>query len=248
MDNQRGYARIITVIYFLAIILTVAIIFLIGLQFTRPSHLWISLFALFIAESAVYGLNMHRNSSQSHPDGLISGYMAYATVAGIYLIAVVAAIALSLIIVISTFSYALIHIILLSAGGIISGLIAMFSRNVIEQEHKMPEQVIWVKHMGLTLLGIKQDLESWKHPESEQLKKGLEELEEKVRFSDPVSIPPLAAAEQQLLGLARNLANGVRNLAHASDVAVEVERIHAQMRDMASQMTIRNQQLLLHKS
>lgn len=249
MDQRRDtYARLITLIYALAVILTLAVVFFIGLQFTGPVHLWISLAALLIAETAVYGLNLYHIGNRNRPDGIVSGYLAYMTIAGLYLLAAAIAIVISLIFPLSAARYGLIHVILLAAAGILAGFVAIFSRNASDQEQEMKEQVWWVQQMGIALLGIKQDLETWNHQEKERIKKGIEDLEEKVRYSDPVSQPEVASTEMYLLDQARSLASGVRGLANAPDAAAEAERIGAQIRDMANQIAVRNRQLLQAKS
>lgn len=248
MDNQRGYARSLTVVYISAVVLTIAVILLADLPFLNPEQAWITLGVLILAEFVLYSLILHYIAQQSRSNKLMSGFMAYASIAGLYFLAVVIAIVVTLAFGLSTSKYILIHVILLAAAAILSGGVMLFSRNVSEQEREIEEQAGWINQMMLHLREIKQDLESWNHPVKDLLKKGLEDLEEKVRYSDPVTHPGLAAAERELLDLIRQLAGRVRGLAQLPDAAEEAEGIGSQIRETSSKLAKRNQWLLQNKS
>lgn len=250
MNPIWNNARIIITAYVLAIVLTTALLFLIGLPFMGLGQLWISFVALAVGETALFGLVMYRYgyTDRKRPDIMLTGFLPYIAITIVYLITVTVLILLAIMTAISVFSYLLLHIILLAAIGIASGFIALFARYVRNQEQDAQAQ--WVKLMRIIMVEIKQYLALWNGSEKDQLKSAFDELEEQVRYSDPVSIPDLAPMELDLLEQARQLAASVRNLTHTSDDAAEATAagLVAQIREMTSRVTLRNEQLLQAKS
>lgn len=250
MNQKWSNAKIILLMYVLAIVLSAMLLFLIGLPFMGPGQLWISFLALVIGETAIFGLLMQRYgyADRKRPDVMLTGFLAHIAVAVVYLIAVVILILLALMTAISVVSYLLLHIVLLMVAGIASGFIVLFARYVRKQEQD--EKAQWVKLMKIIMVEINQYLALWNGSDKEQLKTVFEELEEKVRYSDPVSTPELAPMEWDLLEQARQLAASVRSLTQTSDAAAAstASGIAAQMREMTSRLTLRNEQLLQAKS
>lgn len=250
MNHKWSNARIIMFAYVLAIIITAALLFLIGLPFMGPGQLWISFVAVIVAETALFGLVMYRYgyTDRKRPDIMLTGFLAHAAIAVAYLIAVVILILLAMMTAISVVSYLLLHIILLAVAAIASGVIVLFARYVRKQEQDAQAQ--WVKLMKIIMVEINQYLSLWDGSEKEQLKSAFDELEERVRYSDPISMPDLAPMEWDLLEQARQLAVSVRSLTNTSDdeTMATATGIAAQMRDMTSRITLRNEQLLQAKS
>ncbi|BBI36754.1 hypothetical protein [Cohnella abietis] len=248
MDKQRDYARIVTFIYVLALLVTLAVVFLIGLPFARTSHTWISLGTLILAETFIYGIVVHYLSNGNRASRLIPGYLALGTIAGLYFIAVVIFIVVfSLAADVSTYSYSLLHVIALGVMGIAAGLVALYYRNAESDDEKIISQVQWVSAMRSELLSIKQQLEGCKHEAEYGLVKKIAELDEKVRFSDPASHPSLVMTEQNLLQQARQLASEVSTFVKASDKDSEAqasEKLRDQIRDIRNVISTRNQQLI----
>ncbi len=249
MDKQREYARIATFIYILTI--TLAVVLLIGLPFARPSHAWISLGALLLAETAIYGLILHYLSNNNNLNGLIPGYLAFSAIAGIYLIVVIVFIVIfSLALDITTLSYGLLQFIALALAAIMASLAAIYFRHAEQQDDNSESLVQWVTEMRSTLLAIKQELEDWKHEERGALARGIEALDEKVRCSDPASHPSIALSEESLLYQVRQLGTEISGLVKAVETDEDVERsekserLGRQIREMTYLVTSRNQQLI----
>lgn len=246
MNGFRSDVRIMTIIYALAVVLTVAIGVLIGLSFDQLDLMWISLIALLIAETAVYELSVRIARSRS--EGLMSGYMSYVAVAGVYLAAVVAAIVVSFIWSLAFWTYGLIHLVMLAAALIGAGFIALFAGYAIEQEQETSEQLKWIKQMGVHLTRIEHDLKMWEHPAKGPLHQELEALQEKVRYSDPVSRPELVGTEFAMLEQLQILAGDVRSLVQMTGDETAANHIGVQIRKLANSVELRNQQLLQLKS
>ncbi|MCD9024807.1 hypothetical protein [Cohnella silvisoli] len=245
MDKHRDNARLATVIYVLALLVTLAVVFLIGLPFARISHAWISLFALFIAETALYGLSLYYIPNRKHSDATIPGYLAFGTIAGLYLIVVIIfIIVFSLVLDLSTFNYGLLHFIALGVAGIMASMVAIYFRHADDQEVNSTAQVQWVSGMRSTLLSIKQELAGWNHEERGGLAKGIAELEEKVRYSDPVSHPSLVGTEESLMQQVHELASGISSLVKETETTGETERVGRQIRETMNLLESRNQRLL----
>lgn len=246
MDKQRDYSRIVTLIYILAILITLAVVFLIGLPFSRTSHTWISLGALLLAETAIYGLALHYISGGKRASALIPGYLAYSVIAGLYLaIVIVFIIVFSLAADISTVSYGLLHFIALAIAAIMASLITLYVRHAEQQDgDPSASSHDWVPEVRDTLLLVKQELEGWNGEASGGLRKGIEELDEKVRYSDPVSHPSLSGTEKNVLNRIRLLANEISELATASETDGEAERLSKQIREVSNEVSVRNQRLV----
>ncbi|WP_239615460.1 hypothetical protein [Cohnella mopanensis] len=244
MDKKRDFARIVTLIYVLAIFLTLAVIFLIGLPFSRTSHTWISLGGLILAETAIYGLALHYSSNGKR--SLIPGYLAYSVIAGLYLIAVIVfIIVFSLALDISTFSYGLLHFIGLALAAIMASLVTLYTRHAEQQDDEVSSSSIqWVPDARHTLLSIKQELEGWDDEAGSGLSKGIKELDEKIRYSDPTSHPTLTGEEEDILNGIQLLAGKVSKLVQAEVMDGEAERLGREIRDISNGVTNRNQRLI----
>ncbi|RKP51376.1 hypothetical protein D7Z26_16390 [Cohnella endophytica] len=135
MSDQRLYARIFTGIYALAIVVTMALVLLVGLPFARAGHTWLSLGALIFAESILYGATLQYISNSSRSRSMIPGYFGLITVGGIYFLVVVAWILLfSVGLNVSTLCYGFIHLVTLGIFGIVLGLMMLYFRNAEKQE------------------------------------------------------------------------------------------------------------------
>ncbi|WP_256759579.1 hypothetical protein [Cohnella sp. WQ 127256] len=250
MEKQKDYSRIVMFIYILAILITLSVVFLMGLPFSQPSHTWISFGALMLAETAIYVLMTQYLSGGKKSRALIPGYLAFVAIAGLYLaVVIVIIIAMSLIYGATTFSYGLTHFIALALAGIMASLVTIYFRHAEQQDNDHSVTSLqWVPDMRGTLLSIKHDLEGWTNESSGGLTKGILELDEKVRYSDPSSHPTLTVTEENLLHEVRQLSSEISKLVSSPDANVDNQRLLRQIREISNLVTSRNQQLIQLKA
>lgn len=245
MDKYLYYKKIASIIYGLTVVLTLAVIFLTGLPFVRENHLWITLSALLLAETIAFRVVIYMLSNHKQFTKLIPGYMAYGTVSGVYFLSVILIVGLfSLWLNVSTFSYFLIHLIALAAAAIVFGLVALYVKNVGHQEADTASQVQLLKGMQLTLLTVKQHVDMWNDENSGSIKQLVEQLEEKVRYSDPISHPSLSLTDQELVQQIQELAERISALVRDTEQQEDVGNLGKFIRNIEHQLEERNRQLV----
>ncbi|QJD85706.1 hypothetical protein [Cohnella herbarum] len=246
MDKQRDYARVVTLIYALGILITLAVVFLAVAPYSRTSHTWLSSLALLLAETAIYGLVLHYLSQGKRSSGLIPGYLAFSAIAGLYLIVVIVfIIVFSLVLDVSTTSYVLLHFIALAIAAIMASLVTLYVRHSEQQDGDPSSSSIqWVPEVRDSLLSIKQELEGWNDEASSRLSKDVANLDEKVRYSDPTSHPSLADTEADVLNQVQLLAREINGLKKAAEANGQSERIGRQIQEIGNLIARRNQKLI----
>ncbi|MBB6672032.1 hypothetical protein [Cohnella nanjingensis] len=245
MSQPRSYFRIDTFIYVLALIVTVAAVFLTGLPVYRPGHFIFTVGSLLLAETAAYGYSRYMSSIKRSFGKTGPSYLGYGTVIVLYFIAVLGIIVLfSIMLDVSTGSYALIHLIALAIAGILGGFMAFSVKNAEEQEDEAAASVQWVSGMLQSLLSAKLHLNAVSDASAVPLKRSVEELEEKVRYSDPVTHPSMRDTDQLLLQRVQLLADDIQLLGGGLNVAEQSEPLARRVGELSNQVTLRNQQLI----
>lgn len=243
MNNFRLYAGVWTFIYVCTLVLTVALLFWIGLPFSRPGHLGISFGALVLAETAVYGTALFGIFLKKQNGSLTIGYSAFVTVSTLYLIAAAVIVVLfSLVFDVPILSYALVHLIALAAAGVAMGMAAIAFRKS-EQDDNVTAQTQLVQDMQHALRDAARQL---RDEEEGELLRELERLEEKVRFSDPVSHKAMLDTDRRLVDEAERLAADFRRYAEQSE-RVEADLFGRRIRDLSDLLTDRNEKLIQRK-
>ncbi|MFB9279374.1 hypothetical protein [Cohnella cellulosilytica] len=134
-SSGKGFARIATFVYAFALLVTAALVLLLGLPYARLSHTLITLSALMLGETFLYGITLHYLANRPRSRRLIPVYIAMGIVAGLYWIgAFVFAMVFSWALDVSTFHYALAQFMILGAAAIVLGLLAMYMKNAALQE------------------------------------------------------------------------------------------------------------------
>lgn len=246
MADNRTYARIAAFIYALAIAATIAVVFL-ALPFAGPGYAWISLAALLIAESTVFGVVMYFISNRRTFLNQVPGYVAYGMTAAAYFAVTVAAVAICSVLSLSLLTYGIIHLLIIIGAAIMLGIVAFFVKYMERQDETVAAQAQFVKQLLLALLTAKQHIEGWNDERRHSLQTALLRLEDKARYSDPVSHPDLQAAENLLLVQARELQERLRSLSRPSGETVDpgtIEEIGELIRRLEQQLEQRNQQLV----
>ena len=195
MNKGKSYIRIITIIYVAAIILTV--FSFIGLGFSESLFRFvISLVAVLLAESVVYGYCIFglrtAGSVQRTSPVLLSG----AFITGIYAVGVFAsAIVFDWLLELSPLWYAAVQLLILLIGGITLAVIGIYGWNAGTEEQQMQRSLQAFRQHQSEINEISTLASSWNNPETEQLVKLLNKLRDQFKFSDPVSDPSLYATE-----------------------------------------------------
>jgi hypothetical protein len=198
MNNSKKYILIITAIYAVALILTV--FSFVGLGFSESLFRFvISLTAVLLAESVVYGYSvfwLRTAASIEHtPPVLISG----AFITGIYAIVVfISAIVFDWLLEMPPLFYAAEQLLILLIGVIALVAIGIYGWNVGTQEQNDKKFLQAFKRHQIELTEICELASAWKNPESEELVKLLNLLQDKFKFSDPISDPSLYETEDML--------------------------------------------------
>ncbi|WP_276356149.1 hypothetical protein [Cohnella caldifontis] len=245
MENSR--TRVTTIIFALALVLTVAALLLFDLPSFRPYHFGVTLASLFIAETAVYAAALYIQYAGSRFNRMVPGFAAYVAIAGLYFAAVLAIIVVcSAILNVSAKTYALIHLIAFVAGLILAAVVHLFLKDAEGEESDVKNQVNWNKDLLVTLTMMKQRLAE--NPESfGDLIREIGELEEKVRYSDPISPPALWDLDFQLSEQVAALADRIGKIDESSSPQADTEEAMRSVKGLIGQLEIRNRRVLQHK-
>lgn len=245
MKRLDWFDKMIWLVYGLVVLATVAILLLFRMPELRPGHFGITLAAFLVAETAAFLVTSASKRSREQFARKVPGYLALASVAWFYFIAVAAITLLfSVIGDVTVRSYALIHVIAAALAGIVAALAAVGSRGAQEQEEKIAAQTLLLQDMQRLLLSAEHELAGWSHPERERLLAKVAELKEKIRFSDPVSHPSLEAEESRLLRSLEELAGQVRDCVRNPETESPIASIENGLREIAASLELRNDRLI----
>lgn len=243
MNMSRIYAGVWTFIYVCALALTFTLLLWIGMPFSSPANLWISIWALVLAETAVYGTALFGISLQKRNGKLSAGYWAFVTVSTLYFIAAaVIVILFSLVFNAPVLSYVLVHLAVLAAAGIAAGLAAFAFHKSVKDDNGAAETQL-VHNMQHAMRDAVRQLRGG---EDDGLLRELERLEEKVRFSDPVSHPAMLDVDRRLVAEAERLADDICRYAEQPEEA-EADSFSRRIRELSDLLTERNEKLIQRK-
>ncbi|QTH42841.1 hypothetical protein J4772_36330 [Cohnella sp. LGH] len=134
-DSAKSFARIATFIYAAALLVTAALVLLLGLPSSRANHIWITLSTLVLGETFLYGIAVHYLGNRPASRRLLPVYIAMGIVAGLSWVGtLVLMLVFSVALNISSFYYGLIQFIVVGAAAILLGLLTIYLRNAARQE------------------------------------------------------------------------------------------------------------------
>lgn len=218
--RRKSHLGVTTFIYAAVLVLTIVTF----------STLWISesifrfiisLVAVLIAESIVYGycafwIRSGGRISKSSPV-LISG--AFITI--IYALAVfVFALIFDVMLDLPPLWYAVGQLLILGIGLTSLVVVGLYGRNALVQEKRAEESTRSLRGYKEELIEIKLLALTWKQSEREQLVKRIKTLEDKFKYSDPVSNPSIFATEDILSQQISLLRDHLELLIHVADPQV----------------------------
>lgn len=198
MNKRKTYTYLITVIYTVALILT--LFSFLGFGFSESLFRFvISLIAVLLAENVVYGYCVFwlraTNGMQHTPPVVLSG----AFITGIYAASVFAsAIIFDWLLEVPSLWYAAEQFLVLLICIVSLAVVGVYGWNAGAQEQQIKKSIQAFQRLRNDLAAIKETVGTWKNPDSDQLVKLLNVLEDKFKFSDPVSDPSLYATEDIL--------------------------------------------------
>ncbi len=205
MNRNRGIA-IIALLYGLTLLVTIISFILLGNVLIADSRFWISLAALLLAETLFWSLAGWGALRGERFASTVPAYMGQLVTAGLYAILVIV--------------YTLIFWLLFNLGALFYGwlqlttfvvavgviaLISWFmqSERYIDSQERLQKLSIHDIRQGLGEAGL--HIRSWQEPYRSEVSRLLSELEENVRFSDPVTHPAIWKEEEQLTDEIRQL-------------------------------------------
>ncbi|QUL53797.1 hypothetical protein KDC22_26155 [Paenibacillus tritici] len=195
MQKQRSYTGLITVIYIAALTVTLGSFFMFGFSESLMRFV-VTLLAVCIAETAVYGYSLvwlRRAPEASRTSPL---FLSGALIMALYVAAVLAsAIVLDWLLELHPLWYAGEQLLVLIAAALLLAATGGYGWNAASGERKAAEASRSLRTHRQELHEIRVLAGTWKHPEAGRLVELVEGLEEKFRYSDPVSRPGLFATE-----------------------------------------------------
>lgn len=198
MEKSRSYAGLITGIYLAILTATLVSFFTLGFSGSIIRFI-VTLLAVCFAETVVYAYALLWLRSASKASRTSPVWISGALIVGLYVAAVVAsAIILDWILKLSPLLYAGVQLIVLLATAAVLAAAGVYGSNAASGERKALDSARQLRAHQQELQEIKGIARSWKHPEAGRLAGLLEELEEKFRYSDPVSRPGISATEDIL--------------------------------------------------
>ncbi|MDF2921493.1 MAG: hypothetical protein K0R57_407 [Paenibacillaceae bacterium] len=243
--SSRFSLRALTLAYIVGLIITLAIFVWLGQWDLSAGKWWCSLASFIFAETLGYGY-LVRLIGNRRRTRMVHAHLTAGTLILLYGAAVTAiAIIFWLIIPVSLFTYLILHLI--AAAVLAAGLIAAraFSGYVEDQEPAAQgETQIFRQTQGI-LHVLRQDMDNWLKEKDGQLHGLLDQLADKVQFSDPVSHPSLIAMEENLLWQARELEKSLKRLRQGENGNLELSR--QLILEIMSDITKRNSQLIALK-
>lgn len=195
MQRQRSYTGLVTGIYVAVLAVTAGTFFTLGFSESLLRFV-VTLLAVGIAETVVYvycmlWLRRAPEASRTSPV-FISG----AVIMALYVAAVLAsAILLDWLLELSPLWYAGEQLLILIAASIVLVATGGYGRNAASGERRAADASRSLRTHMQELQEIRGIAGTWKHPEAGRLVELIKALEEKFRYSDPVSRPGLYATE-----------------------------------------------------
>ncbi|GEM_PF-1686930 len=247
--QKRGSAALwVWVIYGLLLAMTTGIFLLFREAWLLPQW-WLSLGAMGAVETMalLYTLTLLARGGQA--GRMVPGYAASGAVIVLYGGVVLFHILFfGLWLDLPAMKYLLVHLITLIGAVILLIVTGLFTRHTAGSEGQTRAALQDWRQMQLSVLKVKQSLDTWRHPSHEPLRLRLTKLEEELRFSDPISHPAVADTERRMLEQLSLLSDSVRLLPTKEDPDPTMQHIYGLIEDISHSLTQRNMELKGAKS
>lgn len=206
MTDHRLGIKMITLLYGVILTITVIGFFLLASFHMLDVRFWVSLATVVLAETMVWSLAGWGALRAEQFKKTVPAFMGLAVVAVAYqALTIMYAVLLWLVIAVSTSLYIWIQLITFGAVFVIGGLLIWFMQTErgIDKEERL--QMIGIQEIRSILNESNLQLKGWQEPYRSELRQLLTQLEENVRFSDPVTHPDIWQEEEQLMNEVRRL-------------------------------------------
>lgn len=204
-DNRLGI-KIITLLYGVILTITVIGFFLLASFHILDVRFWVSLATVVLAETIVWSLAGWGALRAEQFKKTVPAFLGLVVVAVTYqALTIMYAVLLWLVIAVPTSLYIWIQLITFGAVFVIGGLLIWFMQTEcgIDKEERM--QMLGIQEIRSILRESNLQLKGWQEPYRSELKQLFVQLEENVRFSDPVTHPDIWQEEEQLVNEVRRL-------------------------------------------
>ncbi|MEW4368560.1 hypothetical protein [Paenibacillus kandeliae] len=211
MSRHRGIA-IIALLYGLSVIVTIVGFVLLGKVLIVDSRFWISLIALLLAETLFWSLAGWGSMRGQAFASTMPAFMAQIVVASLYgVLAIGYMLVLWLLLHVSASFYGWLHLATFVVAVGIIALVSWFMQSERYTDEQEREQKLGIADIrqGLGEAGL--HIRNWQEPYRGEVHRLLSELEESVRFSDPVTHPDVWREEEQLTDEVRHLRDQMMN-------------------------------------
>ncbi|WP_339250497.1 hypothetical protein [Paenibacillus sp. FSL P2-0136] len=195
MQRQRSYTGLVTGIYVAVLAVTAGTFFTFGFSESLLRFV-VTLLAVGMAETVVYVYCMLWLRSAPEAGRTSPVFISGAVIIAFYLAAVLAsAILLDWLLELSPLWYAGEQLLILIVASIVLVATGGYGRNAASGERRAADASRSLRTHMQELQEIRGIAGTWKHSEASRLVELIDSLEEKFRYSDPVSRPGLYATE-----------------------------------------------------
>ncbi len=205
MNRNRGIA-IIALLYGLTVLVTIVSFILLGQVLIVDSRFWMSLATLLLAETLFWSLAGWGALRGERFASTVPAYMAQLVTAGLYgILVVVYTLVLWLLFNVSASFYGWLQLTTFVVAVGVIALVSWFmqSERDTDAQERLQKVSIADIRQGLGEAGL--HIRNWQEPYRGEVNQLLSQLEESVRFSDPVTHPAVWKEEEQLTDEIRQL-------------------------------------------
>ncbi|WP_040952615.1 hypothetical protein [Gorillibacterium massiliense] len=247
MNISRITATAVNLLFTTVIVLTAGIFIGTSWGYLPSRYWWISLVLLFAAEVLAYGSILFVIRSSRRAKGAVPAAVPYITISVLYAAAVLFHIVVFWLIIHVPFrTYMIIHFVTVAAAVAALAVTAIQHRYVKEQQDEQEARTDLFKQTQGKLQNALYLLQARSLPGEAGLKSKLAQLQDKARYSDPVSHPSLVAIEESLFWQSNELEKWIRSSAAGSTEAKEELPLQL-IADMDVELEKRNRQLIALK-
>lgn len=251
MMNHRLGIKIIALLYTVIVAITVVGFLLLASFHILDVRFWVSLATIILAETMVWSLAGWGALRAEQFKQTIPAFMGLAVIAVIYQTLTIAyAVLLWLVMSVPTGLYIWIECITFGAVFVIGGLLIWFMQTErgLDKEERL--QMLTIQDIRAILRESNLQLAGWEEPYRSELRQLLINLEENVRFSDPVTHPDIWEEEEQLVNEVRRLQEQMTQIQIQDEhkAAQQIQNLKSVFGSVQDLLQQRNRKLITVKS
>jgi hypothetical protein len=235
-DRTKGF------FFFLLTLITTCVAAAVALLLSEKPGLWlVTLGPLLLVEVAIYNYCRNWIRKRSSVARNIPGTIALGVIIGMYAVAVLIIFVLFVqLIPVSLTVYVMLQLVAAAAGAVLYGLVWGFNLYVEKQEKDVNSRTYAFKQIQHNLAALKQELTNESQEATQALVNELRALEEKMRYSDPLSHPSLRILEDNLQWQVDELVKCIQGRGESPG---NIELSYMLMQDISKDLSERNGKL-----